>query len=440
VKTHFKAEKGQAMVLGLLLCGVAVVALLHYFSLGQVLAERTRQIHALDTAAYSGAVVQSRALNLLALSNRAMVGHHLAMGHLVTLASWAQLGGHQAQQRLRANPPAFLIGMLFGVKHGTAYAASSAARGLQREAMQSGRLGQRFMQHESRVHDTLAVVQSQVVSTLAGTREAAIKAVLNRYYPNAQYDLTVTAPPINLWLERRAAPSLHPFMQQIAGGYGFLQERNHTALNAWLVSPRCPTRRHQLRRRGNTVLDSSGRWEAADTQSYHALRSNRWIGCYYREYAMGWGWLASRSTSKLSAPHVNNPPDNFSSQDFWRWVADATNWDIFTGQDNPMANSRAVASRVVWPTRGYASYFDVRPLLPGVGEGVGQLFKSSHSGRFRFSVKLQRVGYDNLRYTVSSAAESYFERPTPRDDARHEKANLFNPYWLARQGPVSGGL
>ena len=105
-----------------------------------------------------------------------------------------------------------------------------------------------------------------------------------------------------------------------------------------------------------------------------------------------------------------------------------------------MANSRAVASRVVWPTRGYASYFDVRPLLPGVGEGVESPFTSSHSGRFRFAVKLRRVGYDNLRYTVNSAAESYFERPTPREDGRYEQANLFNPYWLARQGPVSGGL
>ncbi len=414
--TRLNRESGQAMVLGLLLCGVAVVAMVHYFSLGQVLAERTRQVNALDTAVYSGAVVQSRGLNLLGLSNRAMVGHHLAMGHLVTLASWAQLGGYQAQQRLRGNPPAFLIGMLFGADHGAAYAASSGARGLQHDASQDGRLGRLFMQHESRVHDTLAAVQTQVVSTFAQTREAAIRAVLNRYYPDTSYELDISAQSVNQWLVRRPAPSLHPFMQQVAAGYGFLQARNHTARNTWLVSPRCPASRHQLRRRGSTVLNASGRWESADTQSFHALRSNRWIGCYYREYAMGWGWLASRRDSTLNAPYVSDPPDNFSSQDFWRWVAEATNWDIFNGQDNPLANSRAAGARVIWPTRGYASYFNVRLPITDFG----------------FSVTLQRHGYKALKYTVASAAESYFERPYKRSDGRHEIANLFNPYWLAR--------
>jgi|TARA_A100001391_G_scaffold205456_1_gene206542 hypothetical protein len=440
VNAGINREQGQAMVLGLLLCGVAVAALLHYFSLGQVLAERTRQVTALDTAAYSGAVVQSRALNLLALSNRAMVGHHLAMGHLVTLASWAQLGGHQAQQRLRANPPAFLIGMLFGASHGAAYAASSGANGLQREALQSGQLGRQFMLHESRVHDTLVAVQTQVVSTLAQMREAAIRTVLNRYYPSAQYELKITAPSLDQWLERRAGPSLHPFMLQVSRGYGFLQERNHTARNAWLVSPRCPARRHQLRRRGDTVLDESGRWEAADTHSYHALRSNRWIGCYYREYAMGWGWLVSRRQSGFAAPHVVDPPDNFASQDFWRWVAQATNWDILNGHDNPMANSRAVGARVVWPTRGYASYFDVRESSVDDQADERLLLTGGQPMPFHFSTELRRFGYGNLQYTVASGAESYFERPVPRGDGRHERANLFNPYWLARQGPAQGGL
>ncbi|MBC7202005.1 MAG: hypothetical protein H5U29_00580 [Pusillimonas sp.] len=420
------------MVLGLLLCGVAVVALVHYFSLGQVLAERTRQVHALDTAVYSAAVVQSRGFNLLAMSNRAMVGHHLAMGHLVTLASWAQLGGFQAQQRLRGNPPAFLIGMLFGADHGAAYAASAGAKSLQSEALASGRLGQRFIQHESNVHDTLARVQTEVVAGLASSRETAINTVLSRYYPDTQYVLELAAPPVSQWLESRPAPSLHPFAQFVSRGYGFLQERNHTARNAWLVTPRCPTRRHQLRRRGNTTLDSSGRWEAGDTHSYHALRSNRWIGCYYREYAMGWGWLASRRSSTLNAPHVSNPPPDFSSQDFWRWVTEATNWDIFNGQDNPMANSRAVGARVVWSTRGYANYFDVRRSLAGFDNDLIPTAAVSGSGQFLFSAKLQRRGYNDLHYTVASAAESYFERPSRRDDGRHEMPNLFNPYWLAR--------
>jgi hypothetical protein len=34
--------------------------------------------------------------------------------------------------------------------------------------------------------------------------------------------------------------------------------------------------------------------------------------------------------------------------------------------------------------------------------------------------------------TVSAKAESFFERYKARSDTRHEKANLWHPYWLAR--------
>lgn len=413
-------QQGQTMVLGLLLCGLGAVALVHYFSVGQVLAERTTQMHALDTAAYSGAVVQARALNMLSLSNRAMVGHHLAMGHLVTLASWAQLGGYEAQQRLRGNPPAYLIAMLFGASHGAAYSAASGATGAHHRSLAQAQLGQAFARHEKLVHDTLATIQEQVVSTLPNVRERTVKAVLNRYYPGAGYQLTITAAPLEQFLHRKKGTSLHPFIQHVSSNYAFLQERNHTERNAWVVSARCPARRHELRRRGETTLDVSGRWQSSDTQSYHALRSNKWIGCYYREYAMGWGWLASRQTQSLAHSHIDNPPDNFSAQDFWRWVAESTNWDILTGHDNSLANSRAVGARQVWPSRGYAHYFDIKPQ------------PHDRFSRLPFSVRIERTGHKGLRYTSHSAAETYFERPVARSDNKIELGNLFNPYWLAR--------
>src|SRR5690606_10907700 len=90
------SQQGQALVLGMLLAGVAMVILARYFAVGQVVGAKARQLHALDAAAYSGALVQARALNMLAYINRAHVGHQLAMAHLVTLGSWASLGGAQA--------------------------------------------------------------------------------------------------------------------------------------------------------------------------------------------------------------------------------------------------------------------------------------------------------------------------------------------------------
>src|SRR3546814_12861696 len=97
------------MVLGRLLAGIALIAFLRYFSTGQVVAAKAKQLHALDAAAYSGALVQARALNMLAYINRAHVGHQLALAHLVTLGSWASLGATQARQLAAGNPPLHLI-------------------------------------------------------------------------------------------------------------------------------------------------------------------------------------------------------------------------------------------------------------------------------------------------------------------------------------------
>ena len=185
-----------------------------------------------------------------------------------------------------------------------------------------------------------------------------------------------------------------------------------------MVNPRCPHLRHELRRRGRTRLTPEGVWESTDTQSYHALRSNKWIGCYYREYAMGWGWISSEAQPSSDMPHADAPPDNFSQQDFWRWVQNETDWDLLAGQANPMANSYAVATRPVWLSRGLPGYYDVR-----------------HAGSSKpvsFTVRLSRPTANGDVMLTHSAAETFFQRPQPRDDRRFESQSLFNPFWQAR--------
>src|SRR3546814_2539631 len=107
---------------------------------------------ALDAAAYSGALVQARALNMLAYINRAHVGHQLAMAHLVTLGSWASLGGAQASQLKSGNPPGYLIAMLFGPDHGAAYAAASRASGFSGLAMPGAELARAYGGPKSEEH------------------------------------------------------------------------------------------------------------------------------------------------------------------------------------------------------------------------------------------------------------------------------------------------
>ncbi len=280
------AQHGQALVLGMLLAGAAVLVFVRYFGAGQVVAAKARQLHALDAAAYSGALTQARALNMLAYINRAHVGHQVAMAHLVTLGSWASLGGTEARQLASGNPPAHLLAMMFGPRHGAAYQAAQKAAGFDARAGSHGELARAYAAHDDVVQQVLGTVQDAVVSGLPQARLAAMQAVLARNYPEASpdraFDLVIEHDNWAAYVRRHSAQQLRPFIQSVAQLYGFLSPRDHTVSNPWSVQARCPHLRHQLRRRGATELDATGRWQSTDTQSYHALRSNKWIGCYFR--------------------------------------------------------------------------------------------------------------------------------------------------------------
>ena len=411
-------QQGQVLVLGLMLATLGALALVRYFGVGQAVADKTRLVHTADTAAYSGALVQARALNMLALLNRTQLAHQIAMAHLLTLGTWAMLGGTQATKAAAGNPPFYLIGMLFGADHGQAYAASLAAAGLETWAREgAGPLAQAFSTHESLVHDLLLAVQEDLISGLPEARRAAITQIVSHQYGDTHTAIEVSDDGWPGYLQGIPRQQLVPAIRTLANRHAFLAPRNDTQRNTWMVQVRCPARRHELRRRGRTVLGDTGVWESIDTQSYHALRANRWIGCYYREYEMGWGWIPSEKGETLSEPHVEAPPDDFSMQDFWRWVQSHTDWGLMSDKANPLANSRAYAARAPWPSRGLPVLHDVgQSAAPAVG----------------FRLRLLRQGKDGRQYLAQSFAESYFRRPVPRQDNRLEHAHAFRPYWLAR--------
>ena len=416
-------QTGQVLVLGLLLVAAVSLAWLRFFSTSEVLSEKTRLVHGLDAAAYSGALVQARTLNFVAYLQRAQWAHQIAMAHLVTLGSWAHFGGMEAQRLARGNPPAHLIGLEFGPAHGQAYLAAAQAAGLEQQVRQGSALQQAYAAHETFVHDTTLALVETLAKELPERRLAMMRAVMAAQYPEdtePSWTLELLHDDWPGFLHRQApdAASLS-WLASLAALYPFLGPRHYTARNPWPVSTRCPGLRHELRRRGDTRLDAGGRWEAGDTQSFHALRSNRWIGCYFREYAMGWAWLPAHERQVLADDHVQNPPDAFPDQAFWRWVQASAGWDLVGGQANPLANSYAVRDRQAWGARGLAGHYDVQQ-------------SSAAAGQARFVVQAHRTGAGGQRVRARSAAESHFSRPVERADGRHEHPNLFHPYWLAR--------
>ena len=413
-------QQGQTLVLGMIFAGAVALALVRYFDAGMVVAGKARQDHALDAAAYSGALVQARALNMLSYINRAQVAHQVAMAHLVTLGSLASFAGAEASRAAMNNPPSYVIGMHFGADHAHAYLEALKATGMEHLSLESGALASAYSEHDRLARAVLGNVSAQLVAGLPAAREHAMQEVLAANFPGEhEFDFLVSGDNLDGFLAGYAGnPGLRPFLRSVSALYAFLDPRDHIARSAFPVDKRCPAWRHELRRRGVTKLDESGRWQSIDTQSYHAVRSNRWIGCYYREYAMGWGWVPPRQAILLDAPHVADAPEDFANQDFWRWVDETTSWDISGGNANPLANSWAYGSRQQWAGGGLPVFHDLATTHP--------------DAKAHFTVSLRREGRAGVRLHSLSSAETFFRRPQMRADGRRELPGTFHPYWQAR--------
>lgn len=450
-------HNGQALVLGLLVTGVGLIAMVGLFNLGQLALARSKLTHATDAAAYSGAIVQARTVNLIAHVQRAQVAHQVAIAHLVTLGAWASFGHTQAQQLVRGNPPVVAIGIIFGPSHALAYARARAIVSNHRTSLKQALKG-----HDDIVHGVLAQANRRLVRDLPRLRAAAIEQVLTENLPglrvgaatgsrsaDVHYSIAQDNWRSSVQLEQKAGGSGMPgLVATAAQRYGFLGPRVFDASNLWPVSYRCPLLRHNLRRRGSTWLDSKGQWRAVDTQSFHKLRSNKWIGCYYREYAMGWG--VARVKPAALGTHSKAAPDDFSQEAFWKWVQRRTDWDLKSKRDNPMSNSygmrqawhpalKGLPSSIAWRLNdsGSASFaLQVTQTGRAIGTFDGRTRMRASSGNFGFN----GIGIDGA-LSSQSAAETYFLRPN--DPSRNKRRwarvptaasqiTTFRPYWRAR--------
>ncbi|CAM4155741.1 hypothetical protein [Bordetella muralis] len=450
---HCIVMRGQALPLVLGLISVGSIAWIALYNVGQMASARIRLTHVADAVAYSGAVAQARSLNMLAYINRAHVAHQVAMAHLVTLSSWAQYGQTQSQQRATRNPPSTLIAGLFGASVGKAYAQARPTEDI------GSALAHAFQQHDDVVHQILQQASASVVDSLKDSRQQMMSLALRANYP--EYGSEVGRPedgPLQIALLSDGLPGyirsypghqagrLRHMVEHAAQRYDFLQRRNQTRRHNSIVNDHCPTKRHELRRRGNTRLETDGRWSARDTLSFHALRSNRWIGCYYREYAMGWG---DNSPQSKKNPHASDqPPHGFAQQDFWRWVHEHTTWDLSSGRSNPMAKAYAAFSAMHWASRGLPNYYELnddmayRPLRFAIQlrHSAGRpVMQGAENARV---TPIGRYAYHGLAadefVTVNSAAQAYFAPPS-QNDGNNELASLFRPYWQARLSPILPG-
>lgn len=425
-------QRGQALVLALVLSFAGLLALFFLFSAGQVSASKQRLVNAADAAAYSAAAWRARVLNFHAYSNRAIVAQEVAVAQAVTLASWSKYFERfttHARTLAAAWPPAAPVLAAAATVATTAreLAERTAADEIDvRAAPSTGykTLLQRSQETLHRAADTfgMGAVANEVARAndprffaFALGDDGAWAAFTRRYESDADRGR----------LRDVVVDALDPFVRG----------PRRDDLRLLLLPSSCFGRTTSVsrwfrwwRKRGGTELTDLERWQAVDTGSIHDYRKRGLFGsCRQREWLpVGWGAAEATHGAPLGA------------------VTGNTGGTL----ENPIATSLAGLGIAGEGHAGYTRYSGIErvrelnyPALADDRHPVSQIVVLARaeganvrtasvvgagSGRLSLSER-----YAGGRLWAMAVGEVYFRRP-PGAPARIEYASLYSPYWQAR--------
>lgn len=436
VRFRISAQSGQALLLGIGLLVLCLSAWLLMHQVGSWVHNKSALHRATDAAAYSAALAYARNLNLHAYLNRTQLAHQVAQLHLFSLAAAESFRTRLARQASARNPPAALIGYRFGLQHAAAYLA--ADRGRLTDGYTLTALRDAFARHDQLIHEVLQQSRKSRMETSSeinevlnniltlnigqsgsGDRGTSLEALGMRYrilHSDMERFLVINRTSDDNWFN---------MLQEIRARFKYFDDRRIVVRSFNGINLRCPWMQHQLRRRGSLEISRFGDWRSEENLSFHNLRFNRYIGCYFREYPMGWAKIQLSESGPTTTELHDRPLQTFKSKPFWKWAGERawTGWNLFGGTRNPLAERWADQNSLKWRTRGQATYANLNPDFRG------------DTARIAIEVEQRWRTYPRLRSTA--AAEAYFLFPERRHAGHSEQPSLFKPFWLARLVPVS---
>jgi hypothetical protein len=428
-----RRQRGQALVLALVLMFAGLLGLFFMFGTGQVSAAKQRLNTAADAAAYSAAAWRARVLNFHAYSNRAIVAQEVAVAQAVTLTSWAKYFERfatNARMLAAVYPPAAPV-----------LSAAASVAGNARD------LTERTAADEIEARAAPGV---------------GYKALLQR----SQEALQLSADAFGLGavaneIARANDPGFFAFALGDAGAFQRFTRRHESdderrrllgvvteSLDPFVKGPRGDDLRLLLlpsscfgttgsvdrwfrwwRKRGGTAMTPDlERWEAVDTGSIHNYRrSGFFSSCRGREW-LPVGWGGAEATDDAPRHAVLGDPGNTSDNVAATMLAGAemaghgyAGFGRYGGIERvreldyaALAQQRFPVTQVVVLARSEAA--NVRTAnVANVGIGRLRLFER----------------YAGERLWAMAVGEVYFRRP-PGAPERIEYASLYNPYWQAR--------
>lgn len=446
-------QAGQALVYGLFVLIAGLAMLFFLFNTGQLAREKTKLVNTADAVAYSAGVMNARALNHAAYTNRALIANEVSVAQMVSLASWAQYLETHADSTANLGCAVWYIAepvwkgmtdyapMCFALYYADQYGVVEPfSQGVQQ-------VGEAAVAAAEAAKFALQAAQLTMVAVLPAVRQRVMDEVAQANYAGDGEVLVDAVPLVDGLLDFQGGP----FVQRRSGDQrGRFQQATLTAagldpfvpLRSWRAPGTAVTcvdlhgpHQDYVQRAGGTTLVGYGEWRALDTASIWRYRLR--------------GRLVPRC-------RVSEDPLGYGAQAAGDGEGEGDNGDAPGAGVNPSATDRASSDD--WRYSGLPSFLELSPAaLSHGGGGAG-----TAEPRLDLAVRLTRAtaqtlssqGRSQLRpeqpdsaalrlnrytgqpaqgvYAGVSASQAFFERPVARADGNSELASLFNPYWQVR--------
>jgi len=428
------SQRGQTLVLALVLLFAASLALFLLFSTGQVVATKQRLVNAADAAAYSSALWRARVLNFHAYANRAIVAQEVAVAQAVTLVSWSKYFERfteNASTLAAAWPPAAPVLEAAATVARTARELTEATAAEEIRVRAASSLGYKSLLARSQEALQLSADSfglGAVANEVARANDPAFFAfALGDDGLFARFTRRYASDADRTRLRDVVVDSLDPFVRG----------PRRDDLRLLLLPSSCFGRTTSIdkwfrwwRKRGGTEMAPDlERWQAVDTASIHNWRKSGFLfgSCKQREW-MPVGWGAAQASDGSDAPGIIGNTGNTLDNRLATGLAESeidgegyAGFDSYGGIERgremnyaALPDARFPVSQVVVLARTEARNVRTANALD-VGIGRLRLFES----------------FAGNRLWAMAVGEAYFRRP-PGGPERIEYASLYSPYWQAR--------
>ncbi len=445
-------QAGQALIYGLFMLTAGLAALFFLFNVGQLTQEKAKLVNTSDAVAYSAGVMQARAMNFAAYTNRALIANELAIAQSVSLASWGdylvQHGGSAlglgcssagaysepaAEWMLRYLPVCLSLGT--STQGNVLIAADNAIRVATSAATA---LSEAFKTLNQTAQIVLKTSQDVLALVLPVARLSVMQDVADANY---QGDGAVRVDVIPLrdtyyWFHKDTVNPLNPspMVQLYAGAQrtrlrdlvvNVVNRDGFTPSRTWSDTAIIPQAdclflgvyRNHVERSGGTQLIGFDEWRATDQATYYRwnLQTPKWSLPYCEESAQTLG----NGDQRASASGVTT-----ASSHHWKYsgIPGFAELSAEALQDpDPRAQFAVRVLRESNQTRTSDARADIKT--------------TARLNAYNNAVPTDALTQSKV-YVGLSAAETFFKRPTERGDGMQEIGSLFNPYWQTHLMPV----